>query len=243
MNLLEIRNLSKFFGGLKAVSDVSFNLSKGEVLGIIGPNGAGKTTLFNLVSGAIKPDQGTILLKDEQITGMEPFEICRKGLTRTFQLCRPFRRLSVHHNVLVGAYKTTTDTKEAYGKADEILDVVGLQSKRDVMAESLNIVDRKRLELARAIATEPEVLLLDEVMSGLNPKELSDVLTVVKRVFEEGITVVLIEHVMRVVMSICNRIVVLNHGEKIAEGEPRHVMRDPMVIRSYLGEKRRHVSG
>jgi branched-chain amino acid transport system ATP-binding protein len=241
LRILEVSNLSKSFGGVKAVSSVNFTLGKGEILGIIGPNGAGKTTIFNLISGALKPTSGTILLKGEPITGKRPSAICCMGLARTFQICRPFQRLSVHQNVLAGAFRTAPQMKRASTKADEILELTGLYPKRDRLGKDLNILDRKRLELARALATDPEILLLDEVMAGLNARELQDVLLLVQKIRAQEVTIILIEHIMRVVMSTCTRILGLNFGEIIAEGPPGDVAKDPALIKAYLGERRESV--
>lgn len=238
MSILEVSKLSKSFGGVKAVSGVTFQLQKGEVLGIIGPNGAGKTTIFNLISGVIQPTAGTISLKGKSITSRKPSYISKNGLARTFQICRPFQRLTVHQNVLAGALHKASHMKEAVARADEILHLTRLEAKRDRLGRDLNILDRKRLELSRALATSPDILLLDEVMAGLNAKELQDVLTIVKEISEQGITIILIEHLMRVVMSICSRIIVLNFGEIIAQGRPEDVINDPVVIKAYLGQKK-----
>ncbi len=236
MSLLAVEGVSKAFGGLAAVQGVSFTLAEGELLALIGPNGAGKTTLFHIVSGFIKPDAGTIRYAGEPLQGLRPHEICQRGMVRTFQVTRPFRRLTVMENVLVGALERVAQRRKAVKLAEEVLVLTGLADKAAQMGHSLTLADRKRLELARALATSPRVLLLDEVMAGLNPTETSRLIELIRSIHGRGVTILLIEHVMRAVMALSQRILVLNYGELIAEGAPEVVVRNPKVIEAYLGE-------
>jgi branched-chain amino acid transport system ATP-binding protein len=233
--LLEIRNLSKSFRGLKAVRGVSCDVPQGEIFAVIGPNGAGKTTLFNMIAGAFAPDAGTIAFAGERIEGLSPDVICRRGVGRTFQIVPPFPALTVHDNVVIGALLHRADTAAASHRALEILRQLGLYDKRDVIASALTLPDRKRLEVARALATEPKLLLLDEVMAGLRPTETDRMVEILRELNRTGLTIVLIEHVMRAVMALARHVLVLHHGEAIAQGEPAAVVRDPAVVKSYLG--------
>jgi branched-chain amino acid transport system ATP-binding protein len=234
--LLEIKGLSKNFRGLKAVQGVSFDVAQGEIYAVIGPNGAGKTTLFSMIAGAFAPNDGTITFADERIEGLPPDEVCRRGVGRTFQIVRPFPALSVHDNVVVGALLRQRDTAKASLRAHEITRQLGLYDKRDMIASALTLPDRKRLEVARALATDPKLLLLDEVMAGLRPTETDRMVDILRELNRtNGLTIVLIEHVMRAVMALANRVLVLHHGEAIAQGEPAAVVRDPAVVKSYLG--------
>jgi branched-chain amino acid transport system ATP-binding protein len=234
--LLEVDNLAKRFRGLQAVSAVSFRVPKRGIVALIGPNGAGKTTTFNLIAGAITPDNGRVRLDGTDITGLRPDQACRAGIGRTFQLVKPFGALSVRENVMVGALKASADMTRARRAADAILERLGLAEKADVAAKSLTLAERKRLETARALATEPKILLLDEVMAGLRPTEIDAMVETFTALSQEtGIAILLTEHVMRAVMALSHHIVVLHHGQKICEGAPAEVSRDPRVLGCYLG--------
>lgn len=236
MNLLALENVSKAFGGLAAVQGVTFALEEGELLALIGPNGAGKTTLFHIISGFIRPDRGELWYAGETLAGLRPHDICQRGMVRTFQVTRPFYRLTVMENVLVGALERVTHRRQAVQTAEEILTLTGLAEKADQLGHSLTLPDRKRLELARALATRPRLLLLDEVMAGLNPAETGRLIELIRSIHRHGVTILLIEHVMRAVMALSQRILVLNHGELIAAGSPEAIVRNPRVIEAYLGE-------
>lgn len=237
MVVLEGRGLTKAFGGLQAVKDLSFVLTDGEILGIIGPNGAGKTTLFNLLTGFYRPDAGRVFFKGENITGLRPHQICKRGLARTFQITQSFANLTVLENVKIGAYSRVPSSREATQQALRILGTVGLYERQDELASALSVGHRKNLELAKALATRPELILLDEVVAGLNPKEGDDMIAYIKGIRDQGITVLLIEHVMKAIMSLCNRIIVIHYGERIAEGAPEEISKNPRVIEAYLGEE------
>jgi branched-chain amino acid transport system ATP-binding protein len=235
--LLEVRGLSKRFRGLQAVDNVSFAVPRGAIVALIGPNGAGKTTTFNLIAGAIAPDSGRVILDGLDITGRRADQACRAGVGRTFQLVKPFGALSVLENVMVGAFKATSDRAEARAAAAAILDRLGLADKAESAARSLTLPERKRLETARALATRPKILLLDEVMAGLRPTEIDRMVRIFADLAREtGIAILLTEHVMRAVMALSHHIVVLHHGQKICEGTPEEVARDPQVLECYLGQ-------
>jgi len=235
--LLEVDGLSKRFRGLRAVDGVSFAVERGAIVALIGPNGAGKTTLFNLVAGVFAPDGGRVRLDGRDITGLRPDQACRAGIGRTFQLVKPFGALTVAENVLVGALRASPEIGAARRLAAEILDRLGLTAKAALPAHSLTLPERKRLETARALATRPKLLLLDEVMAGLRPTEIDRMVeTFTALVRDTGLTILLTEHVMRAVMALSHHIVVMHHGRKICEGPPERVSRDPAVLESYLGE-------
>lgn len=236
MSILHIRNLKKRFGGLTAVNDVDLTITKGEIVGLIGPNGAGKTTIFNLISGYLHPDAGEIFLRDENLIGLKPNQICKKGIGRTFQVIKPFLGLTVMKNVMIGAFNRTDDPRISEERTLQILEFLGLLDKKDYPTGSLTIADRKRLELARSLATQPHLLLLDEVAAGLNPKESEDIIAMLRKINQEGVTLLMIEHVMKTMASLANKIVVINYGVKIAEGKPAEVLRAPNVVKAYLGE-------
>jgi branched-chain amino acid transport system ATP-binding protein len=239
MPILEGEGVTKYFGGLAAVSNVDFSVDRGELVGLIGPNGAGKTTLFNLISGALVPKSGTIKFNTETITGLKPHRICRKGVARTFQSVKVFPEMPVFANVLLGSTfgrSTTPSATDAEGESAGLLAFVGLLEEIEEPAKSLTLANRKRLELARALATKPQLLLLDEMMAGLNPTEVAEVMELVVMIRFMGITIFMIEHVMKAIMNICDRIMVLNHGEKIAEGSPQEIATSEAVIEAYLGE-------
>jgi branched-chain amino acid transport system ATP-binding protein len=237
--ILEGAGVTRRFGGLTAVSNVDFYVEQGEIAGLIGPNGAGKTTLFNLISGALVPKPGTISFKGEKITGLKPHQICRRGVARTFQSVKVFANIPVFDNVLLGALfgaPNNTSSEDAARQAVELLEFVGLSAVRGIPAKDLTLVNQKRLEVARALATKPELLLLDELMAGLNPPEVAQAMELVAKIRDKGITVFMIEHVMKAIMNVCDRIMVLHHGEKIAEGTPQEVANSKTVVEVYLGE-------
>jgi len=239
MQILEGEGVSKSFGGLAAVCHADFCVGQGQVVGLIGPNGAGKTTLFNLISGALVPDAGEIRYKGKKITGCKPYQICRGGVARTFQSVKIFADMSAFENVLLGSLfgkSTGMSSADAAREAAELLEFVGLSAMSATPAKDLILANQKRLEVARALATKPELLLLDELMAGLNPTEVAQAMEMVTRIREKGITIFMIEHVMKAIMSVCDRIIVLHHGEKIAEGTPQEIATSRTVIEVYLGE-------
>jgi branched-chain amino acid transport system ATP-binding protein len=236
MSLLKVNRVSRFFGGLAAVDDVSFEVGKGEIVGLIGPNGAGKTTLFNVVNGFYPPSRGEIIFRGENISGLKPHQVCRRGMARTFQVVKPLQRMSVHDNVIASAFLRADSRKQAEEIATEALMFTGLFEDREVISKGLPLGKRKRLEIARALATQPEMLLLDESFAGLNPSELVESIGIIRKIKERGITIMIIEHHMKVIMSISDRIVVLNYGEKIAEGTPQEIQSNAGVVEAYLGE-------
>jgi len=235
-SLLDVGAVSKRFGGLQALMNVSFTVNEGEIVGIIGPNGAGKTTLFNVITGVYAPDTGRVVFRGEDVTGRPPHRICRLGAARTFQIGKPFAALTVLQTVRIGALNRIDDMAGATRRALEVLDLVGLAAKREHLGRHLTVVERKRLELARALATGPTLLLLDEVAAGLRPAEIQEMIGLVRRIAAGGVSVLIIEHVLEAVMRLSARIVVLNYGEVIAEGPPEALVNDPRVIEAYLGE-------
>jgi len=233
--ILELENVTKRFGGLHAVERVGFTITPGEIVALIGPNGAGKTTLFSLIAGFIAPDEGTIRFEGRDITGEAPHRIASRGLVRTFQIAKPFARISVRENIAVGAHLRVARRAEALRRAGEIADRVGLGKWVDRVAQDLTVAGRKRLELARALATAPRLLLLDEVLAGLNPAEIDEIIPIIFTIRDSGVTVLLTEHVMRAVMRLSDRAIVLNDGSLIAAGTPEEVTANPLVIEAYLG--------
>ena len=239
MNLLQIRRVSKRFGGLAALTDVSYSVEKGEILGLIGPNGAGKTTLFNVVNGFYPPTKGEILFKGKRISHLQPYQICKRGVGRTFQVVRPLQRMTALDNVIASAFLRAKDKEEAQRIGLDTLRFTGLVEDQGLVSKGLPLGKRKKLEIARALATQPEMLLLDESFAGLNPSEQNELIDIIKKVKAEGITIMIIEHHMKVIMSLSDRVVVLNYGEKIAEGTPQEIGNNPLVIEAYLGEAER----
>ena len=233
--MLEVRELSKSFGGLKAVDQASLDVRQGEIVGLIGPNGAGKTTLFAAIAGFQAPDAGRVAFNGQDITGLAPHRICAAGMVRTFQITQPFAKISVRENIMVGAYFRTADRKLAQREAEAVAGMVGMTGQLDQMGADLTVAGRKRLELARALATGPRLLLLDEVMAGLNPTEITEIVQVIRDIRDSGITILLIEHVMQAVTSLAERVYVLNQGRMIAEGTPAAIADNPQVIEAYLG--------
>ncbi len=236
MSLLEIRNVSKSFGGLAALTKVSYSVNKGEILGLIGPNGAGKTTLFNVVNGFYPPTRGEVLFKGGKISDLQPYQICKLGIGRTFQVVRPLRRMTVLDNVIASAFLRAKNKKEAEEIALGTLRFTGLHEDCNVLSKGLPLGKRKKLEISRSLATQPEMLLLDESFAGLNPSEQNELIDIIRKVKARGITIMIIEHHMKVIMSLSDRVVVLNYGEKIAEGTPKEIGSNPLVIEAYLGE-------
>ena len=232
---LVIRGLSKRFGGLRAVQDVSFTVKENETVALIGPNGAGKTTSVNLITGFQRPDAGSVMAYGREIVGLKPHDVCAHGLARTFQVAKPFGAMTVLNNVMTGAFLRDKNTAAARQKAREAIEFVGLSAKEQTAAKDLTTIDQRRLEMARALATEPRLLLLDEVMAGLNPAEIDQAVALVGKLSQRGLTIVIVEHVMRAIMAVARHIVVLDHGQKIAEGTPKEIVENPEVIRAYLG--------
>jgi len=236
-NLLEVENITKNFGGLTALMRVSLVVSEGQIKSIIGPNGAGKTTLFNVITGFYRPNEGRILFQGKNIIGLPPEAIAFFGIGRTFQLVKPFLNMTLLENVMVGALNRTSSVREARRRAMDIIGFLGLEEKAKTPTDALTIEDRKRLELARALATSPSILLLDEVMAGLNPAEVNEMVELIQKMRDDGVTILLIEHVMHAVLALSDEVAVLNYGEKIYEGDPKLVVKDPKVIEVYLGEE------
>jgi branched-chain amino acid transport system ATP-binding protein len=237
MRILELTKVRKSFGGIKAVEEFSLSVEEGEILGLIGPNGAGKSTLFNCIAGVFPPTSGEIVFRGEKINNQRPWDLCRKGLARTFQIVKPFATRSVLYNVMVGAFATTDKRAEAERRALEVLRHLHMEDRKDMRAGNLTIADRKRLEIAKALATRPKLLLLDEVMAGLRPTEVDEMVAIIKRLREGGMTIFVIEHIMRAIMALSDRIAVLHFGTKIAEGPPHEMAHDERVVKAYLGEE------
>ena len=239
---LVVRNLGKRFGGLRAVQDLSFSVQENETVALIGPNGAGKTTSFNLITGFHRPDGGSVTAFGREIVGLRPYDICALGLARTFQVAKPFGAMTVLANVMTGAFLRDKKLEVARARAREAIEFVGLSAKEQTPARDLTTIDQRRLEMARALATEPRLLLLDEVMAGLNPAEIDQAVALVGKLSQRGLTIIIVEHVMRAIMAVARHIVVLDHGQKIAEGSPKDVVANEEVVRAYLGSGYVHVA-
>ncbi len=238
MSLIEVKKVSKQFGGLAALTDVSFVLNKGEILGLIGPNGAGKTTIFNVINGFYPPTKGDVFFKGQKVSNLKPHVLCKLGLARTFQVVKPLQRMSTLDNVIASAFVRAKNKAQAEEIAEDILKFTNLYEDRNLISKGLPLGKRKRLEIARALATQPEIILLDESFAGLNPTEINEQIEIVKKIrTEKGITILIIEHHMKVIMTISDRIVVLKYGQKIAEGTPSEIGHNPLVIEAYLGEE------
>ncbi len=237
MMMLDLKDLVKDFGGLRAVDSLNLSIEQGQILGLIGPNGAGKSTVFNCIAGVYPPTEGEIFFDGTRINNVKPWDLCRQGLARTFQIVKPFASKTVLYNVMVGSYVTTDKRSAAESKAVETLKALNLHEKKDVKAGNLTIADRKRLEIARALATDPKLLLLDEVMAGLRPTEVDEMVKIIHGLRDRGITIFIIEHIMRAIMALSDRIVVIHFGQKISEGPPKEVASDEKVIKAYLGEE------
>ena len=240
MSFLKVEGLGISFGGLKAVHNVGFEIEQGEILGLIGPNGSGKTTTMNLLTGFLKPDSGTVMLNGENVTGLPRHKVCRKGVARTFQIIKPFLEFTALKNVMVGrvyGQEPAGNMKEATEEAREILEIVGLLGKADILAKDLTLMERKRVELARALATKPQLLLLDELMAGLNHAETEDAMQLIRQIKDDlNLTILMVEHIMKAIIGLSDHVFVLNMGQKIAEGPPQEIIHDPEVIDVYLGK-------
>jgi branched-chain amino acid transport system ATP-binding protein len=241
MSFFEIRSLVKYFGGLAAVNGVNFEVKQGEIFGLIGPNGSGKTTIFNLISNFHKPTSGQIFFKSQEITGFKTHKICRLGIGRTFQIVKPLGRMTVLDNVITAAFCRALTKHEARDIALDAIQFCGLYDRKDVLAKSLPIGERKQLEIARAMGTKPDLLLLDETASGLNPSELNQAIDLIEKIRDNGVTIIIVEHIMKVIMNISDRIHALNFGQTIFEGTPQEVAEHPEVIEAYLGEEYAHI--
>jgi len=235
--MLYVDNLNKSFGGLKVLRDINIKVPKNRITGLIGPNGAGKTTFFNVVTGFIRAEKGVIKFCDKNITGLAPEKICHLGIARTFQLVKVFNNLTVERNLSIGALNRERSLGKAYQKAERMLDFFKLKDKKDLLAGNLTLSDRKRLEVARAMATDPKMILLDEVMSGLNPTEIKEMIDIIRNINSQGIGVLLIEHIMNAIVDLSDHIIVLNNGQKLVEGNAKDILRNPKVIKAYLGEE------
>ncbi|MGB9617231.1 MAG: ABC transporter ATP-binding protein [Desulfomonilaceae bacterium] len=237
MAFFEARGITKFFGGLAAVNDVSFQVNEGEIYGLIGPNGSGKTTIFNCINAYFPLTRGEIYFDGEKISGLKTHQICKRGIGRTFQVVKPLKRMTVLDNVICSAFLHTYERKKAVAHAEEVIEFCGLTPHKDKLARSLPIASRKRLEIARALATNPKLLLLDETAAGLNPSELDEAIRLIKAIRDKGVTIIIVEHIMKVIMTISHRILAINHGMVIAEGSPEEVAANHEVITAYLGEE------
>jgi len=237
MALLEVKGVTKQFGGLTAVSNVDMEVHEGQIVGIIGPNGAGKTTLFSCIAGSHVPTKGSIKFNGTEIAGKKPYDICKLGVTRTFQVVKPFANKTVLYNTTVGAFAKTNLLDKAEEKAMEVLKLIDLYDKKDIPAKNLTLPERKRLELARALATEPKLLLLDEVMAGLRPSEVAEMLPVIRKINSVGVSIIIVEHIMQAIMNLSEKVYVINFGKKIAEGDPHKVVAEEEVIKAYLGDE------